>query len=191
MSSRQLLIRVLIVCLLIGYIYFITDYLRQSRLQDELANQINDKAQALTLVPKPASDLQERLARAEQASLLTRQSMAPANVNITQTIDNILKLADKNNLKLTPLSTEQWAKKKAEETTYNVLQMELKIEGDFSDLVTFVQQLEDGKSFPSLAVERVDINAVSEASEPGATEVKPVITADVAVYLFTLAEESH
>ena len=186
LKRSRLLAGLLTICLVGAYLYLIPDYLKQNALQAVLASQISDTNRMLGLMPKPAADLEKRLADAKQANLNARQTVVPGKTNTTQIIDDVFQVADKVQLKITPLATNPWTEKKVEENTFRILRVELKAEGGYSGLLTFIQMLEDKNTFPSLAIERLAINRSGVLNENSTQEKQPEISANITITIFTL-----
>ena len=142
MKNKKLLIILLIVVLLVVYYLFGMDYLKQRRQQTALTPQISDVVQALALMPEPPQDLEQRLASA-QADLTAEQSALLSEINSTQAINTILKLADRCQVKAIPLITEPWSAVKVGGHDYYVFKLNVSFEGSFSDLVSFTDKLEN------------------------------------------------
>ncbi len=178
MKSR-LIITFLIIAIiaLLAVHYFVgMDYLRQRQGQETLTAQITKATQTLAQTPKPPQDLAQRLAAAE-ASLAAAQSALPKDLNSTRVINAILELADACQVKAIPLATQPWSLEKIGKG-YHVFRFNMTIRGSFSQLSTFVSQLENGK-FETLIIENLDVTRVAAPLE----ETVPVTASlDLALY---------
>ncbi len=191
MSSKRLLTTLLIICLLVAFFYLASGYFKQGRLQSALTSQINDANRTLSLIPKSETDLEKGLAEVKQANTAVKQSMASGKVNVTQIVDSIYTIADQYQLQLTPLSTQAWTPKKVADNTFNVLTMELRVEGGFSDLLAFTGKLENKNTFPYMGLDKMTVNGTEETIENSQGVTDKSISADITITLFTLAEESN
>ncbi len=186
----KLLIALLIIVLLVVYYLFGTDYMKQRKEHEVLNSQITEVTEALREIPKPPDDVEKRL-EAAQASLAAEQSAFPSQLNSTQVVNTILKLADDSEVKAVPLVTHPWSMEKVGEHDYYALRLNLAVEGSFSQLVSFVSKLEDGE-FKTLIVEDLSVTRVAEQSEgetvPEGT-IPVVASLDLAIYTQPLTSD--
>ncbi len=189
MVKSKLPIVILIIILSVLYYLFGTDYMNQRKEQKVLASQLTEVTQMLGEIPEPPQDLEQRLEVA-QASLAAEQSILPSEVDITQVIDTILRLADDCGVKAIPLATEPWAIEKIGEHSYYVFRLNVAVEGGFSQLVSFVKRLENGK-FETLVGENVSVARVTEVSgEESVAEGIMLITASLDLAIYTQSPNS-
>jgi len=187
--KSKLPIVILIIILSVLYYLFGTDYMNQRREQKALASQIAEVTQMLGEIPEPPQDLEQRLEIA-QASLAAEQSTLPSEVDTTQVIDAILRLADDCGVKAIPLATEPWTIEKIGEHGYHVFRLNLAVEGGFSQLVSFVKRLENGE-FETLIGENVSVARVTEVSgEESVAEEIMLITANLDLAIYTQSPNS-
>lgn len=168
---------VAIVALLAVYYFLGMDYLRQSQGNKALTAQINEATQALAGTPKPPQDLEQRLAAAE-ASLADVQSAFPLDLNSTQAINAILRLADDCQVRAIPLVTKPWSAEGIGEG-YHVFRLNVTVRGGFSQLVSFVSQLENG-ALKTLVVENLNVIRVGGPAKEGTIPVTASL--DLAIY---------
>lgn len=175
---------VAIVALLAVYYFLGMDYLRQSQENEALTAGINEAAQTLAETPKPPQDLEQRLVAAE-SNLAAVQSAFPIDLNSTQVINAILRLADECQVRAIPLVTKPWSMESIGEG-YHVFRLNVTVRGGFSQLVSFVDQLENG-ALKTLVVENLN---VTRLAGPTGDETIPVIASlDLAIYSqFTTSE---
>lgn len=186
----KLLIAILITTLLVVYYLFGMDYMKQLKEHEALTSQITDATQVLAQIPELPQDLEPRLAAA-QASLAAVQGAFPSQMNSTEVIDTILKLADDTGVKAIPLVTQPWAIEKVGEHDYNVFRLNVAVEGSFSQLVSFVSKLENGE-LKTLIVENLSVTRVTEEPEEETVpEGTILITAslDLAIYTQPLTSD--
>lgn len=186
MSGKRFLATLLVICLLVAYFYLISDYLKQSRLQAAFNRQISDASRTMSLIPEPAVNQKERLKEAEQANTAIKESLAPGKVDVTQIVGDIFTLADRYRLKLTPLATEDWSSRKVADNTFEVLPVEIRVEGAFSDLLLFMADIEDKNVFPHLGLTKMTISGTGETAENSRQKMDKYISASITVTLFTL-----
>jgi Tfp pilus assembly protein PilO len=173
-----------IVALLAVYFFLEMDYLKQCRGHEALTAQIKEATRTLDKTPQPPQDLEQRLAAA-QASLAASQIDFPRDLNSTQVINSILKLADACHVRVIPLVTNPWSFEDIGEG-YHVFRLNMAVRGSFSQLTSFVSQLEKGE-FGALVVEHL---SVKRGTEPVEGEAVPVTASlDLAIYTqFTTSE---
>jgi len=167
------------------------DYINQQRAQELLRAQIAEATQALGVqktIPVSIDELESRLAQAK-ASLVAEEENFPAEMNSTVLIDNILKLAGESGLRATPLVSEPWSVLTVGEHDYNVFRFNLSVGGSFSQLVSLVSKLEDGR-FKTLVLEKVSVTVPKESEEASAGVVMPV-AATLHLAIYTLPRASR
>ena len=178
--NSRLIITFLIVAVvaLLAVHYFLgMDYRRQCQGHEALTAQVNEAAQTLAQTPKPAQDLEQRLASAE-AGLVAAQRAFLGDLNSTLIINDILKLADECQVWAIPLVTQPWAKGGIREG-YDVFRLRVVVTGSFSQLTSFVSRLESGE-IGNFVVESLSVSRVSGVTEEGAVPV--VASLNLAVY---------
>ncbi len=181
--KNKLLITVLIVILLVVYYLLGMDYLKQRQQQAALAPQINDVALLLEQMPEPPRELEQRLASA-QDNLTAEQKAFPGEMNSTQVINNILKLADECQVKAIPLVTEPWSAVKIGEQDYYLFRLNVAVEGSFSNLVSFTGKLEN-EVFETLVVENLSVTRITGQSGEGTVpegNIPVSASLDLAIY---------
>ena len=168
---------VAVVVLLTVYYFLGMGYLRQRQGNEALTAQINEATRTLAQTPKPPQDLEPRLAAAE-ANLAAVQSAFPIDLNSTRVINDILKLADDCQVRAIPLVTKPWSMENIGEG-YHVFRLNVTVRGGFSQLVSFVSQLENGE-LETLVVESL---SVTRFGGPTGDETIPVTASlDLAIY---------
>ena len=156
------LLIVAIIALLAVYFFLGTDYLRQRQGHKALTAQINEANSTLAQTPKPPQDLEERLDAAE-ASLDTAQNTFPKDLNSTQIINAILKLADDCQVRAIPLVTQPWSMENIGEG-YHVFHLTVTARGGYSQLIRFVSQLENGE-LETLVVQNLNVMRIAGPTE--------------------------
>ncbi len=162
MKTRKLLLVLLCAVLLVVYYLMGTDYLKQQQEREVLASQIAEATQALAQIPAPPADLEEQLAAA-QTSLEGIRNSFPSKLNSTRIINTILKLADEVGVKAIPLITQPWAIESVSDYDYFVFRLNIAVTGTFAQLVSFLNQLENGE-LETLIVENFRVSRVTESS---------------------------
>lgn len=175
----KLLITVLIVILVVVYCLLGIDYMKQRQEHSVLTSRIADARQTLTQLPVPPQNLEERLAAAE-VRLSDAQRSFPTRLNSTQVINDILKLAERHNITAIPLVADAWSTEKVRQHDYQVFRLNLALAGSYSQLVTFVSELEEGE-YKTLIVEDLSVTRANEQSEEGTIG----ITASLELAIYT------
>ena len=179
---RKFIIAFIIIVLLVAYGFLGIDYTKQRKEHEALAVSIADMTQELQQIPAPAQNLEQRLAAAE-ASLATAQSAFPGKPNSTQLINRILKLADECQVKVIPLTTQQWSSEKVGKG-YLTFDLQMTVQGRFDQFVNFIDRLENGE-FSTLVIEDLSVTRVINKAEGRVLpDTTPSIKAnlDVAIY---------
>jgi len=177
----KLLITLLIIILLVVYYLLGMGYMKQRKEHEALTSQIADVTQTLREIPELPQDLEQRLAAA-QASVAAEQSAFPGKMNTTQVINSILELADDCEVKAIPLITQPWSTEKVRQHDYYVFRLNVAVEGSLSQLLTFVDKLENSE-FETLVVEGLEVTRVTEQLEKTAEGTVPFIASlDLAIY---------
>lgn len=186
----KLLITLLIIILIVVYAYLGTDYFKQRKEWEALTSQITEVTQALREIPQPPQDLEQRLAAA-QASLAAEQNTFPGEMNSTQIINTILKLAEDCEVKAIPLVTQPWSTENAGEYDYHVFRLNVAVRGSYSQLVAFVSQLEKGE-YKTLIVKDLSVTRVTPQPEgETVTEGTIPVTASLALAIYTQSSASE
>jgi len=166
-----------IIALLAVYYFLGMDYREQRQGHEVLAAQIAEATRTLAQTPRPPQDLEQRLAAA-RASLAAEQSAFPSQLNSTQVINAILKLADDCQVKAIPIATQPWSVENIG-GGYHVFRFNISIRGSFSQLTGFVSELENGE-FETLAIEKLSVIRVAGQTEG---EIIPITARlDLAIY---------
>jgi len=193
--KSKLPITILIIILAVVYYLLGMDYMNQRQEQAVLTSQITEVTQALSEIPEPPQNLEQRL-EAAQANLAVEQSVFPDQVNTTRVIDTILRLADECEVKAIPLVTDPWSLENIGEHSYYVFRLNVAVEGSFSQFIIFVSKLENGE-FDTLIVENISVTRLSQQSEEEsvedesvAEEIIPVMASlDIAIYTQSLTSD--
>ncbi|OGO21878.1 MAG: hypothetical protein A2144_04805 [Chloroflexi bacterium RBG_16_50_9] len=164
MKNLTLILVAAAVVLLVAYAFLGMDYLKHRQQYETLGNQIAKASQTLDRTPASPQDLALKLAAAE-ASLASVQDAVPKDLNSTQIINTVLKLADACQVKVIPLVTKPWSVENIGQA-YHVFRLNIIVKGSFSQLTSFVNKLEDGE-FKSIVIEDLDvIRAGDQSDEP-------------------------
>jgi hypothetical protein len=112
-------------------------------------------------------------------------------MNSTEVINTILKLADACKVKAIPLTTQAWSIESAGEYGYYVFRLDIAVEGSFSQLVSFLSNLENGE-LKTLIVKDLSVTRVMEQSgeEAISKETTPV-TASLSLAIYTQSPASE
>ena len=189
--KNRLLITLIIIILIVAYAYFGMGYMKQLQEQEALTLKIAETTQSFAELPEPPQNLEQRLAAA-QTDLAAKQSAFPTKISSTEVTSNILKLADNYEVKAVPLETQPWSIEKIGEHDYQVLRLELAVEGSFLHLSRFIRELEDAK-FETLIVEDLTLATVEEQSEEETVlerQLTPVTASlDIVIYTQSLTSD--
>jgi len=181
--KNKILIATLIIILLIVYYFLGTDYMKQRQQNAELTSQITGITQTLAQMPEPPHGLEQQLAAA-QASLTAEQSAFPGKMNSTHIVNTILKLADDHEVKAVPVVTRPWSIETAGEHDYYVFRLNVAVTGNFSQLVGFVNKLENGE-LETLTVE--DLSVTRQPAGESVTDGTIPVTASLNLAVFAQA----
>ena len=187
MRTRILLISTLVIVILAVYGFIGMDYLNQRNQRESYDTQIAEAASALLLIPQPPTDLEERLAAA-QDSLEEAKNAFVLDITNTEIVNVILSMADGCGAKAIPLATQPWVQESVSVQTYLVFRLEINVTGTYPQLVNFLSQLENSE-FKTLIIESLTVESPEGASllESSVRETLP-ITANIriAVYAATI-----
>jgi len=171
------LLSIAIIALLVVYYFLGMGYREQRQGHEVLSAHIAEATRTLAQTPRPPQDLEQRLAAA-RASLAAEQSAFPSQLNSTQVINAILKLADDCQVKAIPIATQPWSVGNIG-GGYHVFRLNISIRGSFSQLASFVSELENGE-FETLVIENL---SVTRAAGQTKGETIPVTARlDLAIY---------
>jgi Tfp pilus assembly protein PilO len=164
-KTRKPIIIILVLVLLVVYFLMGTDYQKQRRQHQSLISQINEATQTLAQVLPLPTDLEPRLAAAQE-DLEAIKSSFPSYTNSTSIINTILKLAEEIGVKAIPLVTQPWTTESVKRQGYSVFRLNLSVTGTFTQLTNFLSRLEKGKP-ETLIIEYLSIDRASEPSGVG------------------------
>ena len=185
----KLIITISIIILLMVYAYLGMGYMKERKEHEGLTSQIAEITEVLREIPKPPQDLEQRLAAAQE-SLAAEQSVFPGEMNSTEVIDAILKIADNSELKAVPLASQPWSIENVGEHGYYVFRLNIAVEGDLSQLVSFVYKLEEGE-FETLIVKYLSVTKVSEQPREEADPEDTIpVTASLDIAIYTQSQTS-
>jgi Tfp pilus assembly protein PilO len=183
MKSRKLLIIILIAALLVVYYLVGTGYLKQRNQKATLASQIAAETETLALVPLPPADLEQRLADAQDGLDAVNNTFV-VDTNYTRIVNKILRLASEIGVKAIPLSTQPWTIETVLGQDYSVFRVDMAVTGNFTQLVNFLNRLENGDT-GTLIIEYLTVDRVpgSAGGESSAGSITP-INADVRIAVY-------
>jgi hypothetical protein len=182
---------VLVLGLIIAFTFMLTDYFKQQRIQDSLRRQIDEGTQELISLPLPSPDLQRQLEEAKNANQATRASISADTINSTNIIDALLNTAEVCDLRSDNLSTEKWSSKSIGDSSYRLMPIDLNLKGTISNLVTFIEKLENNPTFPSLVIENLSIADSGEANmRTAGLNSSPEVTAKLTAMIVTRTESA-
>ena len=174
----------ILIIILLGVYYFLgTDYMKQRQQNVELTSQIADTTRTLAQMPEPPQDLEQQMATA-QASLTAEQSAFPGKMTSTNIINAILKLADDHEVKAIPVVTQPWSIEAVGEHEYYIFRLNVAVTANFSQLVSFVGELENGE-LETLTVENLSVTR--QPAEENAPDGTIPVTASLNLAVFAQA----
>jgi hypothetical protein len=182
-NTKKLLMALLIIILIVVYYLLGTDYLKQMKQHDSLPSQIAEVDRNLAQIPAPPADLEQQMAAARM-ELDTARDTLPGELNSTGIINTILRLADDIGVKAVPLVTQPWTTKGSDNNTYSVFRLNVAVTGTFTQLVSFLNQLETGELktlvMENLSVSRADEQPGGEAIPGNSAQINASL--DIAIY---------
>ncbi len=155
MKHTRHLTMVLVLLLVTAFAYLLGDFNQQMKKQNVYVNRIDDQKMALDNLPAPLTDLEQRLAEVSAINSNVQQAAANTTLNTTTFIDFLLAAADRFNLLVSPIKADNWNLRTVGATTYKVFPVEVHLKGQFSELVSFLDQIDDSNRYPYLVIESV------------------------------------
>ena len=175
MKTKKLLIILVVAALLVVYYLYGTDYQDRRNINAALASQIAGAKEQLSQIPPPPGDIAQRQAAAS-ASLDMEKSVFPAQLNSTQLVNAILKLAEAAGVKAVPVVTQPWATESVNQTDYPVFRLNIAAKGTYAQLADFINRLESGEP-KTLVIEDLAVEWAGGLS-PGKTEAGDTLLVD-------------
>jgi Tfp pilus assembly protein PilO len=174
MKTRNWLTILLIVVLVVVYCLIITNYLKQRDYKQALEVQVADANAALALIPQPPTDLEQRLASAQDSLAAVKDSFT-IDTNDTRILNGILEIAKKNGVKAIPLATQPWVSEISSNQSYVVFRIDLQVSGTYPQLVSFLNQLENSEP-KTLIIENLSVDTASGSSllNSSARDILPI-----------------
>jgi Tfp pilus assembly protein PilO len=190
MKTRTLFIIILVASLLAVYGFIGSDYLNQRNQRDDYNSQIDDASATLMLIPQPPADLEVRLAAA-QDSLEEAKNTFVLDFTITEIINKILESANQTNVLAIPLQTEPWMQESISGQTYSVLRVYFQITGEYTQLVMFLHELQNGE-LKTLVIESLMVEAIPGISLLESSERYTLpLTANIKIAIYAATTETE
>ena len=183
MKTRKLLIVILAVVLIAVYYVLGTDYLKKRGDHEALVSEITSGKEALAQISPQPADLETKLLNA-QTDLEEAKGFFPENLNSTQIIETILKLAADVGVKAIPLITQPWTTESIKGEEYSLLRLHISAKGSFHQVSDFLSHLENGE-ISTLVMEYVTVDSLTATfgREYENDDIVPVNTRlEIAVY---------
>jgi len=185
MKTSKWLIIILVVALLVVYYLIGSDYLKQRRHNVSLASQITEASQALALIPSPPADLEQQLLAARN-DLQSAESAFNADINDTNIVNAILRLAEEIGVKAIPMGTAPWVTENISGRDYSVFRVNLEVTGTFSQMLSFLDRLESGEP-ETLVIEYLAVERVQGLSaDSGGNASAAPLTANIKIAVYAL-----
>jgi Tfp pilus assembly protein PilO len=188
MRTRILLIIILVVVVLAVYGFIGMDYLNQRNQGESYNAQIAEAASELLLIPQSPTDLEERLAAA-QDSLEEAKNVFMLDATSTDILNNILDAATRSGVKAIPLATQPWVQESVSNQIYSVLRIVIEVTGSYPQLVIFLSLLENSE-LKTLIIESLTVESPDGASllESSVRDTLP-ITANIRIAVYATPTE--
>ena len=175
--------------LLVVYYLLGTGYLKQRSENEALTSQLADTKQALKQIPEPPADLKQRLAAAN-SRLDAARKYFPDMMSSTRIINNILRLAEESEVKAIPIVTQAWTTEPLNADSYSVFRIHIAVTGTFTQLVGFVDKLENGE-LKTLVMENIRVTRAAEEPRGDSPEGTTAVNADLNVAIYTRSPNSE
>jgi Tfp pilus assembly protein PilO len=160
LKTRNWLITILVLALVVVYYLMVTDYLKQRRENNTLVSQVAETTQALAVIPLYPDDLAQQLSTA-QASFDAARNEFPERPNTTGIINSILRLADDTEVKAIPIITQSWTVENISDYDYAAFRLKVTATGTYAKLVDFISRLETGEP-KTLVIESLNAERTTE-----------------------------
>lgn len=185
---NKLAIILISVILLVVYGLLAMDYMKQGSEHEELLSEIEGIEQSREAIPEPSTYYAEQLALV-QATLAAEGQTIPSGINSSDVIDMILNLADDIGVKAIPLIAQPWMDVHVGQNEYNVLRINVDVQGSFLLVKDYISHLESGE-FQTLIVESLIVNVdYGDGEEVYAGDATPVVAnLDLAVFASPLGD---
>ncbi len=182
MKSRKTLIILLVVALLAVYYILGSSYSNTRRSNASLNGEISASTQQLALIPLPPTDQAQRQAAAS-ADLQAQLNRFPAELNTTQILNSILKLAQAAGVNAVPVITQQISAVSANGTNYPAFRLSVDAQGGYAQVAGFIDDLETSQP-STLVIEDISLTATGTyITNADGTDATPVdVLLDIAVY---------
>jgi hypothetical protein len=179
---NKLAIILISIILLVVYGLLGMDYLKQGSEHEKLLSEIEEVEQSREALPESSTYYAEQLA-VVQATLAAESETIPSEINSNDVIDTILSLADDIGVKAIPLITQPWMRVHIGESAYNLLRVNVDVQGTLSLVKNYVSHLESGV-FPTLIIENLIVNVdYGDGEEVYEGDATPVVASlDLAVF---------
>ena len=155
MTTKRLLLIIVIFTVLAAYYILGTDYLKEKRQNTALAADIEDTTLLLMEIPPLPAELKERL-EAVQNELDSTLKRLPAEPNTTKIIDYILQLGEYSGIKVIPIFTQPWETESYEGYDVSAFRFSLSVLGTSSQFLKFFSKLENA-DFETLIIQNLEV----------------------------------
>ena len=171
MPRTRIMIIALTICLVILFSYLLTDYVKQTQLQNQLTAQTRQSRQLLVEMPLADPALTQRYEESHKANQDVRNTLGGQTVSTTDVIDRILQNAEESHVSAVPFTSDALQEKPVGNLSYLFQPLELSITGTLPDILSFLGKLENPSLYPSLLVTRL---AISNANPSAVSQTAPV-----------------
>jgi len=169
----KLLVALLGVAILVAYVGWGIDYIyaslgeKASAENQRLTHQIESARHEIARISRIVDKREEKLSQAKEL-LSSEQNNMPGGLNINDLINTIIKIADRDNIQATPLTTTPPESTIVNDRSYRYWRISMSVQGEFENIVKFVDSL-DGKDISTGTVANVVLER-NDAEQETASE---------------------
>jgi hypothetical protein len=148
-------------------------------LQKRLDTQITQSRQTLSVLPVPDSGLSELYEESHQANQDVKQSLAARTDSTTDVIDRLLQNAEALEVRVEPITSGDSEEKTIGKSEYRFQPLELTITGSLSDILAFLQTVENPDLYPNVIVTHFSLNQTPLSENAQESRITGALTLSV------------
>ena len=183
-KTAWLILGIGIFVIALGSLYMV--YSRQGSEEEQLSNSLLAAQQTLSRLTSERADSESTLTKMEdklaQAELLLHKAKAkfPGLVESTDYAERLFNIADGCDLAVTEFTSLEPADQTAEakDVTYFVTSFSVKVEGEVTDILDFINAIATSEYFTTATIELVDMDIPEEETE----EEEPSASIGLVIY---------
>ncbi len=184
MNTRNLLIFALVIAVLAAYGFIGMNYLNQRSQNDSYGTQIADASAQLLQITQPPTDLDIKLAAAQDRLVAVQKALVFSASDI-DIVNNILETAAKIDIVAVPLTTQPWVQETVSNQVYSVFRVIIQVTATYQQIAAFINLLETGQT-STMIIESLNVAGPAgalllESSERAAL----TITANMQIAIYT------